>query len=371
MENQILSVSDAIELINQTLDYAYPAIEVEGEVSAFKVNQQKYVFFDLKDESGTLGCFMMAYQLRVPLEDGMKVRVTAQPRLTQRGKFSLTIREVRPVGEGSLKRAFVLLQTKLQKEGLFDADRKRILPRLPQRIGVISSTEAAGYADFIKILDQRWGGLDIVVAHVTVQGADAPRQVVKALDCLNQQKAALDVIVVIRGGGSLDDLSAFNDEPLVRAIAASRTPVLTGIGHETDTTLADLAADLQAPTPSAAAMMVVPDRQEIIKHTERQVGDAADGLLARIDAARHEADDVLQKMLERMSGRCDELQRRLRLMDMALVQLDPQKVLRRGYSLLRNESGRIISIAKPGDIVTIETKASTITAGVTYVKNHI
>ena len=137
MENNPFSVSDAIAVINQTLEYAYPTLTVVGEVSGFKVNQNKYVFFDLKDENGTLGCFMSVYQLRTQLEDGMKVQVVAQPKLTPWGKFSLTVRDVRPVGEGSLKRAFELLRTKLEKEGLFAAERKRPLTAIPERNCVI------------------------------------------------------------------------------------------------------------------------------------------------------------------------------------------------------------------------------------------
>ncbi|HET8883963.1 MAG TPA: exodeoxyribonuclease VII large subunit, partial [Candidatus Saccharimonadales bacterium] len=174
-----LSVSDFIALTNQTLEYAYPSIEVEGEVASFKVNQGKYVFFDIKDAGGSVGCFMTVWQLRVPIEDGMKVVVTATPKLTQWGKFSLTVRAIRPSGEGSLKKSFELLRAKLDKEGLFAAERKRVLPGLPQHIAVISSAQAAGYADFIKIIGDRWGGLQIDVASVQVQGASAPDQMIQ------------------------------------------------------------------------------------------------------------------------------------------------------------------------------------------------
>src|ERR1700744_4751940 len=159
MENTLLSVSDFIALTNQTLEYAYPLVTIEGEVSSFKVNQGKFVFFDLKDEGGSVGCFMMAFQLRLPIEDGMKVIVTASPKLTQWGKFSLTIRSIRPSGEGALKKSFDLLKEKLDKEGLFAPERKRTLPTVPRHIGVSTSTEAAGYADCFKMVNQRWGGL--------------------------------------------------------------------------------------------------------------------------------------------------------------------------------------------------------------------
>ena len=159
-----LSVSDFIAATNQTLEYAYPSVDVEGEVASFKVNQGKYVFFDLKDDGGTVGCFMSLWQLRVPIEDGMKVVVTASPKLTPWGRFSLTVRTIRPSGEGSLKKSFELLKAKLEKEGLFAAERKRPLPSEPQKVAVISSTQAAGYADFMKIVNDRWGGVQFDVA---------------------------------------------------------------------------------------------------------------------------------------------------------------------------------------------------------------
>src|SRR5664279_3322909 len=153
------SVSDFIALTNQTLEYAYPIVEVEGEISSFKVNQGKFVFFDIKDAGASVGCFMTVWQLRIPIEDGMKVIVTATPKLTQWGKFSLTVKAVLPSGEGALKKSFELLKAKLEQEGLFLEDRKRTLPPIPQHVAVISSTQSAGYADFMKIVNDRWGGL--------------------------------------------------------------------------------------------------------------------------------------------------------------------------------------------------------------------
>ncbi len=198
---------------------AYPTVLVEGEVSSFKVNQNKYVFFDLKDDNGTVGCFMTIWQLRMPIEDGMKVVVTASPKITPWGKFSLTVQHIKPSGEGSLKKSFELLKARLQKEGLFAPERKRMLPEIPQRVAVVTSTQAAGYGDFIKILDARWGGLDISVAHTQVQGDVAPDQMIRAIRHFNEQAEPAEVLVIIRGGGSADDLSAFNDEKLVREIA--------------------------------------------------------------------------------------------------------------------------------------------------------
>lgn len=361
MENTttpLLAVSDFIALTNQTLEYALGSVEVEGEVSGFKVNQEKYVFFDLKDEMGSVGCFMTVWQLRQPIEDGMKVVVTAAPKLTDWGKFSLTVRAVRPSGEGSLKRSFDLLKAKLEGEGLFNAERKRSLPVTPQHIAVISSTQAAGYADFIKILNDRWGGLRVDVAHVQVQGKEAPDQIIKALKYFNSRDELPEVVAIIRGGGSADDLSAFNDELLVREIAASRVPTLIGVGHETDTSLADLAADVRAATPSNAAQLVVPDKRVIIKNTRRHLGLVPPKILREIGLARQVVKDRLHVALGLIRGHEEDLRRQLTHKRQLLFELDPQKVLARGYAITRGgfEKGKVIEIETSKLIVEAEVK---------------
>ena len=361
MANIRLSVSDFIAVTNQTLEYAYPSVEVEGEVASFKVNQGKFIFFDLKDAGGSVGCFMTVWQLRVPIEDGMKVIVTATPKLTQWGKFSLTVKAVRPSGEGALKKSFEILKAKLDTEGLFAPERKRVLPTIPTYVAVISSTQAAGYADFIKIINERWGGLRIDVAHVVVQGADAPDQIIRALQYINTREELPEVIVIIRGGGSADDLSAFNDEQLVRAISASRVPTLVGVGHEVDVSLADLVADVRASTPSNAAQILVPDRQESIRAVRYQVRS----LLPRVENAidqqsamvRTYLSDMLQKTDEQINRVADTLQS----VRNVLAQLNPQKVLARGYALVRG-------VQKIGAVIEIETNQVIIHAEVHDVK---
>lgn len=353
-----LSVSDFIALTNQTLEYAYPSIEVEGEVASFKVNQGKYVFFDIKDAGGSVNCFMTVWQLRVPIEDGMKVIVTATPKLTQWGKFSLTVRAIRPSGEGSLKKSFELLRAKLDKEGLFAEERKRLLPGLPQRVAVISSVQAAGYADFVKILEDRWGGLQIEVASVQVQGASAPDQMIAALKYFNSREELPEVIVIIRGGGSADDLSAFNDEQLVREIAASRVPTLVGVGHEVDVSLADMVADVRAATPSNAAQILVPDRSEIIRAVRRQVQallprteQAIDGRISNLQARLDVVMRQIDRRFARQQDQIDSLRR-------VLAELDPRKVLARGYALVRGDIavGEVIEIEKSDIVIKAEVQ---------------
>jgi exodeoxyribonuclease VII large subunit len=329
------SVSDFIAVTNQTLEYAYPTVEIEGEIASFKVNQGKFVFFDLKDEGASVGCFMMLFQLRVPVEDGMKVVITASPKLTQWGKFSLTVRAIRPSGEGSIKKSFELLKAKLDGEGLFAPERKRPLPTVPQHVAVISSAQAAGYADFIKILNDRWGGLRVDMAQVQVQGADAPDQIIRALNYFNTQEELPEIIVIIRGGGSADDLSAFNDEQLVRAIAASRVPTITGIGHEVDLSLSDLAADVRAATPSNVAQIIVPDRNDIIRTARMQVQSLVPQLLGVVENLKQQLEGRIDDAAAEVQRQIERQQQRLEQTKYLLAEFDPARVLARGYALVR------------------------------------
>ena len=205
-----MSPTEFIAVVNQTLEYAYSSVCIVGEVASFKINQGKWVFFDIKDEESSVGCFMALWSLRQPIEDGMKVMVRGVPKVTKWGKFSFTVTAVAPVGEGSLKKAYEMLKKKLTEEGLFDVSKKRPLPADLTKLGVISSTQAAGYADFIKIINARWGGITVQVAHTQVQGMDAPDQIIRALKYFNE-RGEVDVIAILRGGGSANDLSCFND----------------------------------------------------------------------------------------------------------------------------------------------------------------
>ncbi len=359
----IFSVSDFLASVNQTLEYAYPSIEIEGEVASFKVNQGKFVFFDLKDSGGSIGCFMTVWQMRIPIEDGMKVVVRATPKLTPWGKFSLTVQAIRPSGEGSLKKSFELLKAKLEKEGLFSPERKRPLPGLPHHIGVISSTQAAGYADFIKILDDRWGGMQVDVAHVQVQGEAAPDQMIRAIKYFNEQEVLPEVLVIVRGGGSADDLSAFNDELLVREIAASRIPTLVGVGHEVDESLADLAADVRAATPSNAAQIIVPDKREIVQGSRHSLAR----IIVRMEQAIRDTQLMTKATLELAFRRIEQQLERntdmLRQRRAMLAAYDPKSVLERGYALVRGDE-------RVGGVVTIEKATVTLTAEVTNVSKN-
>ena len=333
---QVYSVTDFQAVCNQIMETAFSGVVVEGEVASFKINQGKYVFFDLKDEQASVGCFMMKFALRFPLEDGMKIRVRAVPKLTNWGKFSLTVQAIMPVGEGSLKKSFELLKKKLESEGLFLPEKKRPLPENIVKIGVISSMQAAGYADFCKILNERWGGLEIQVAHCQVQGMAAADQIIKALKYLNEH-GEVQVIAIIRGGGSADDLAVFNDEALVRAVAASKIPVITGIGHEVDESLCDLAADVVASTPSNAAQMLTRDRKELILNIKSDINRINNLFNTEVESVlltiRQDVMRVGNDIATKIANCESELKAQLKILE----QLNPENALRRGYALVTGE----------------------------------
>ena len=359
-----------ISVVNDTLGAVYESVEVVGEVASFKVNQGKWVFFDLKDESSSVPCFMTLWSLRQPLEDGMKVVVRGTPKLTQWGKFSFTVSAVQPVGEGSLKKAYELLKKKLTDEGLFDPAKKRGIPENLTKLGVISSTQAAGYADFIKIINARWGGMRVQVAHTQVQGMDAPDQIIKALRYFNEH-GEVQMIAILRGGGSADDLACFNDEKLVREVAASKIPVISGIGHEVDESLVDLAADVRASTPSNAAEMLTHDRMTELLKVKKMMTGAYQSAMQNIETARmanHEKlkrvshgliakyiDPKINEVRKNMTEALENIKRALKEQEKHVEQktvmleaLNPEVVLRQGYAIL---SGKI----SPGSVVKITT----------------
>lgn len=358
MENVPLSVSDFIALTNQTLEYAYPVVAVVGEVSEFKISQGKWVSFKLKDQQGVVNCFIVLHQMRTPIHDGMKVLVTAAPKLNPRGYFNLVVRSYRLVGEGSIKKGFELLKAKLDAEGLFSPERKRSLPETPAYIGLITSTESAAYADFCKILDERWGGLRVEVAHTQVQGEPAADQMIRAITYFNNLEHLPEVLVVIRGGGSAEDLQAFNDELLARALAASRIPTLVGVGHEIDHTLADMVADKRAATPTNAAELVVPDKQTIRTMVRQKTTALGYQIFQLIDAHQLRTREQLDAMHTRMKERLADAFEHLAALRVAVAQVNPDTVLKRGYAMVRGEVriGARVEIETYNEYIEAEVK---------------
>lgn len=341
------SVTEFVQEVSEELSMRYEHVRVEGEVSGLKTSHGKWVFFDLKDESCSVSCFLPVWQLNVPIEDGMKILVEGTPKLTDWGRFSLTIHNILPVGEGSIKKSFELLKKKLAAEGLFDPQKKREIPENLVKIGVISSTEAAGYADFCKILNARWGGLEVQVAHTQVQGLSAPEQIISALKYFNE-KAEVQIIAIIRGGGSADDLSAFNDENLARAIASSRIPVITGIGHEVDESLADLAADIRASTPSNVAELLTPSRESEREKVHSSLENVENRILQELESVKQSLEDNLYQARNWIDEKIEGFSVQLQTKQKMLEGLNPRNVLKRGYAII---SGDI----SPGNVVKITT----------------
>ncbi len=346
MDNVILSPSDFVALVNQTLEFAFPYISIEGELSNFRVSKNKWVYFDLKDDNSSVKCFGTIYQLPGPLEDGMMLKVSGNPRLHALYGFSLTVQSITPSGEGSIKKAANLLQEKLTKEGLFDQARKRQLPYPPTAVGLIASDESAAYSDFIKVVSSRWN-VKIIHKNVQVQGESAVGQIVSAINEMNSMPTDQlpEVLVLTRGGGSADDLLAFSSEQVTRAVASSRIPTIVAIGHERDVSLAELAADVRASTPSNAAELLVPDRQEQLvrldqdsKNISRNLKESLKSWNQSLDAEKQDLTDISDRILKQNRSYLEQAESIFRA-------YSPQNILDRGYAIIRSND-KVISSTK-------------------------
>lgn len=368
-----LTVSEALDLFNQVIGTSMPIVSIVGEVANFKINQGKWVFFDIKDNTASLSCFMSVFALRTAIEDGMQVAITAKPNITKWGKFSLTIQTVKPVGHGSIKKSFELLKKKLASEGLFKVERKRPLPNMPEHIGVISSLQAAGYSDFIKIANERIGGLTIDVIPVQVQGDKAPDQIINAISQFNQLVDPPQVIAILRGGGSRDDLAAFDDEKLVRAIAGSRQPVITGIGHEIDTTLADLAADQVGSTPSNVAQILLSDKSEVIDMIDSKLSSVVNNLQYSMEFYHQQLTNSSRKLMETIDRSIYNIKSSLDYKNNILKAYDPQLALKRGYAILWDSKTKKTFNVTPtiGKDILVETDKYLINAKVNKVDKKL
>lgn len=369
----VFAPADLVAALNQTFEAAYGRIMVVGELSGFRVSKNRWVYFDLKDELAAVACFGSVYQLPGPLEDGLTVQIIATPRIHRQFGFSLNFSTIQPIGEGSLHRAGELLRRKLDTEGLFAAGRKRPLPFAPEHIGLVTAAGSAAYADFIKIINKRWGGISISVADSLVQGVDAPDELANALSRLNQLARQPEVVVITRGGGSAEDLAAFNDERLVRAIAASRMPTLVAIGHETDTCLAELAADARASTPSDAAQLLLPDKQYVLAALNRQMQSLTGRLGERLSQERAGLVQTRRTLYRLASDRLAAARHRLLSHRQLLAALSPRSALLRGYALVRydHQIVRFVRQVAVGQPLNVELSDGTINAKVEAVNAQI
>ena len=392
---KIFSVSEYLNFLNDTLSSVdpYHTIVIEGEVADFKISQQKWIWFDLKDESGLLTCFATTWTLKVPVEDGMKVKITGYPKVYPKsGKMSFTVNTLELVGEGTLKKAYDLLKKKLQGEGLFDESRKRELPRFPSKIALITSPQAAAYTDFVRIINNRWGGVEVDLLPVAVQGQSAVEEILQAFKWLNLHATDYSVCVLTRGGGSMEDLIAFNSEEVARAVYASKMPVVCGIGHERDECLAEYVADVRASTPSNAAERVVPSRGEVVSELNFSIEQISGVLDYQISSLSHNIDRVFSLIEHYASApltKCRDLFVKLeRNFDQylftlrhlteeiggwqkLLTNLDPKSILKRGYSIVRSKKGiiRNSSEVARGEEIMVELSKGILSAKITELNN--
>lgn len=371
MENELVfSVSDFVAVLNQTMEFAYPSVSIVGELSNFRVSKNRWVYFDLKDEDSSVKFFGTVYSLPGPLEDGMMLEVRGVPRLHNLYGFSVNVQAIKPVGEGSLKKAAALLQAKLEKEGLFDPARKRNLPYPPKSIALISSTESAAYADFMKILGERWGGVQVDVCNVQVQGELAIGQIVDAIATCNTLADPPEVLVITRGGGGADDLAVFNTEQVTRAIATSRIPTLVAIGHEIDISLAELAADVRASTPSNAAELLTPDRKHEIRQLRGVQQAFAHALTSLVDSHKTLMQTKQEQLLQMVRRSLENERQYIQVQNTLLIALSPQAALQRGYAIIRNEGEIVKSVrqVKVGQKLVSSVKDGVIISNITSIE---
>lgn len=363
-EELVFSPSDFVAIFNQTLEYAYPTVIIEGELANFRISKNRWLYFSLQDEQASVSYFGTVAQLPGPLKDGLQVRAVGQPRLHPRYGFSVNLLSITPIGEGSLKKAADLLAKKLQAEGLFAPERKRRLPAIPQSIGLITAVSSAAAADFIKILNGRWGGVEVLLHDVYVQGDRAPLSLVAAIDYFNCLAKLPDVLVITRGGGSADDLAAFNDERVVRAVAASRAPTLVAIGHEVDISLAEMAADQRASTPSSAAQILVPDKKHILADLTAIRQNLKKSLVNNFRRQTQNLAQSREYLTSQVFLLLKDRQNQLISLRKLTRIFDPQAALKRGYAIVYKHKLHVMSIrqVKNKDRLDVEVSDGKISA---------
>jgi exodeoxyribonuclease VII large subunit len=387
-KNRMLSVRELNLAARLLLEGGLPLLWVRGEISNFVAAASGHWYFSLKDEQAQVRCVMFRHKSQyldwMP-KNGVRVEVLGLATLYEaRGDFQLTLEQMRPIGAGALYEAFERLKQKLESEGLFAAAKKRPLPSFPRQIGVITSLQAAALRDVLTTLSRRMPSIPVVVYPVPVQGEGAAQKIAQAVNLANG-RAECDVLLLCRGGGSIEDLWAFNEEGVARAIYASHIPLVSGIGHETDFTIADFVADQRAATPTAAAEAVSPERGAFglrLSHAARRLSQT---WLHRLERAMQQLDflqrrlvhptlriaqqgQLLQHLAERLTrakpdlaqfgARQAELQRRLQVamrrtlehqaaritgLQQHIIHLDPEQVLLRGYSMVRDQYGAIVT----------------------------
>ena len=354
-----LSITELTRQIRILLEHHIPTIWVQGEVSNFTHHTSGHMYFTLKDEQCQIRCVLwreQAKRLFFTPQDGMKVLARGDVTVYERaGQYQLRVAQLQPVGVGDLQLAFERLKEKLYQEGLFDEDRKQPIPPFPWRIGVITSPTGAAIRDIINISYRRYPGIGMMLYPVSVQGEGAAQEIARAIDAYNVY-GEIDVLIVARGGGSMEDLWAFNEEVVARAIFNSRIPVVSAVGHEIDFTIADFVADLRAPTPSAAAELVVPEHKELLQQVQMltvRSRERMEGQIQRYDdrlkalwssygfrrpmdiiyQCEQKRDELKEYLAYGLSHFLRRTEHDVNLQTGKLEGLNPQSVLQRGYSI--------------------------------------
>lgn len=367
----VFSVSDFLAVFNQTLEFAYPSVTIIGELSEFRVSKNKWLFFNLQDADARLNFFGTVYNLPGPLEDGMMLKVRGRPQLSPKWGFSINVTSISVSGEGSINKALKLLDAKLTKEGIFDPARKRTIPYPPQSIGLITSRQSAAFADFCKVLNNRWGGVHISLYDVLVQGEQAPVQITSAINYFSTSKDSPEVLVITRGGGSAEDLSAFNNESVVRAVAASRIPTVVAVGHETDVSLSEKAADLRAATPSNAAELLVPDKIAVKEQLTDKQAHLVSLISYLVNLRKKQADNLISQIEVAIKNRLVQEKQFIVERNKLINALSPLGILKKGYAIVRAMPQRTLlkgtKGVKKGANIELEMQDGMIHASVTGV----
>ena len=371
LEAPVMSVSDLNAAVRAQLESRFPLLWVEGEIAQLTIASSGHMYFSLKDAGAQVRCALFrtrAARLGWQPRQGDKVRARVQVTLYEaRGEFQLTVETLVKGGLGALYERFIRLKTELEAAGLFDPARKQPLPAFPRTIGIITSPQAAALHDVMTTLSRRAPYAKLILYPTLVQGSEATGQIVQAIENANSHGAS-DVLLLCRGGGSLEDLWSFNEAAVVRAIAASHLPIIAGIGHETDTTLADLAADVRAPTPTAAAELIAPDKSRLLALIDTNHQRLHQLVMRRINEAGMKLDGYAARLrspaalLDRQQDRLNQYQTRLTLwsqralereqrrlseLGLRLQALDPNQPLKRGYALVTDAQGHLVdSISK-------------------------
>ncbi|MCD6415578.1 MAG: exodeoxyribonuclease VII large subunit [Planctomycetes bacterium] len=393
-----LTISQLTAKIKGTLESRFANVRVVGEISQFTRASSGHVYLTLKDENAVLRTVLwrpVAASLQFELAEGLEVIVRGDVEVyAPRGSYQLIARSMAPVGAGALRLAFQLLTEKLKKEGLFRLEHKKPLPLFPRKIGVVTSPTGAAVRDIINVIRRRYPPVELYVYPCAVQGKDAAPQIAAAVERLNRQRPDLDLIIVGRGGGSLEDLWAFNEEVVARAIFESRIPIVSAVGHQVDFSISDFVADVRAATPTEAGEIVAPDGAELLRRVRQlarrmglSLGNAVEAARRRLEAMvtrpafrkpgaallqrAQRADDALEKMKSLMARRLDSSRERCATARHRLQALGPLGVLERGYSLTLGPDGSILRSvegAHEGDAITTRLRDGSLRSSVLDVK---